>query len=181
VSAPEQALTITALPPRPMATMMAAKGITAEQIGEALGITLTDGPAISGGEDLAAWGTGPGQWLLVAPAWPGGSLAGLRQMLAGRASVVEQTGTYLAESWQGPGAEALLQRGLALDLSPGAFAPGGVRVSQIAHMGVTLARLAADRFEVLIFRSMRESFSHWTDTQSAGIALTRTPSPGLDR
>jgi len=161
--------TVTVSEPRSLAvaTVMARKGVEDAAIGAALGLAAPSRPGRTANGDLALIATGPGVWLALAEqpgeAWP----EGLEARLGGLASVSDQSGGYVVWRVAGPGAAALLQKGVAIDLHPDAFSPGAAAVTVIAHIGVILWRLeAAEAFEIAVFRSYAHDFQHWLGSQA---------------
>ncbi len=152
-----------------IATIQARKGVTADAIGERLGVALRDAPGWTGDASLRMIGTGPGVWLAIADPAPDPWAAMLRDRLAGLASVSDQSGGYGVLRLSGTHARRLLQRGLPVDLHPARFAPGSAAVSVIAHIGVVLWQLDdTPGYEIATFRSYAESFRRWLDWPAAG-------------
>jgi sarcosine oxidase subunit gamma len=156
-----------------LASVLPRRGVGAEALGAALGFAVADGPVASAGasmgEGLALWGTGPGQWLafadLGAPDWADR----LGERLADVAAVVDQSGAYSLLHIAGGDARGLLQKGLPVDLSPGAFAPGAVVVSAVAHIGVIVHQVSPESFHLAVFRSFAGSFRAWLGPAIAAL------------
>lgn len=152
-----------------LASVLPRKGVQSDAISAALGFAVLPGPVESRGSNLALWGTGPGQWLAhttdAVPDWADA----LGDRLAGLATVVDQSGAYAVLQVAGADACRLLQKGLAVDLSPAAFAPGAVLVSVIAHIGVILHHAAPGSYHVLVFRSFSGSFRDWLQASIAAL------------
>jgi len=166
-------VTLTERPGLALATIMARQGVDAAAVGAALGLAAPIRPERRAGGGLELVATGPGQWLAVADApaspWP----EVLESRLGGLASVSDQSGAYVVWRIAGPGARALCQRGVAIDLHPDAFPPGAAATTVIAHLGVVLWRLedpnAPETFEVAVFRSYAQSFRHWFEITARSL------------
>lgn len=156
-------VSITRLAGFGLATILPAKGVEPAQIGAALGIPLAPGARASGDGALALLGTGPGQWLACAKAAAPDWADALGERLAGLAGVVDQSGGYELFCLSGADALRVVQKGMPVDLSPAAFAPGAVAVSAIAHIGVIVHHVAPGVLHLAVFRSFAASFLHWLD------------------
>ncbi|GGF73185.1 hypothetical protein GCM10007301_36240 [Azorhizobium oxalatiphilum] len=127
---------------------------------EILGLPLSAGPKASLGGGLAAIGTGPGRWLVVADATGPTPLADrLEEAAAGKAAVTEQSDAYLVFELSGPRVRDALAKGLMVDLDPVAFAPGDAATTSLAFVGITLWQTdAAPIYRVAVGRSFAASF-----------------------
>lgn len=146
-----------------LATVMARKDFDAAAFGRDL---PTGSHCVARGA-LTLVGAGPGVWLAVAEdpgeTWP----EALERRFEGQCSISDQSGGYVVLRLSGPGAHALLQRGVAIDLHPDVFDAGSAAVTVIAHIGVILWRSgAAPVFDVAVFRSYAASFRDWIDAQT---------------
>jgi sarcosine oxidase subunit gamma len=153
-----------------LATIMARKGVSAEQIGAVLGLQAPTSPAFVRNGSLELIGTGLGTWLAINDTpdadWP----AALKQKLAGLAAVADQSSGYTVLRFSGPKSRALLQRGVAIDLDPTVFGVGCAATSLIAHIGVIFWQVDdAPNFDLAIFRSYEDSFRHWIETAVATL------------
>jgi len=160
-------VTITRLAGFGLATILPAKGVEAAQISAALGIAITPGAWASGDGALTLLGTGPGQWLAYADAAAPDWADALGDRLAGLGGVVDQSSGYVLFRVSGADALRLAQKGLPVDLSPVAFAPGAVVVSAIAHIGVIAHHVAPGILHLAVFRSFADSFHHWLEGAAA--------------
>lgn len=153
-----------------IAAVMARKGMSAGDIGAALGIVLADAPVLSGGGDMIFVGTGPGCWLATRDGATPDFAEELTRRLAGLASVSDQSSGYSVTRLSGQGARTLLQRGAAIDLHPDSFAAGSAATTVIAHIGVILWQVD-DRptYDIATFRSFAGSFSHWLEQTVASL------------
>jgi sarcosine oxidase subunit gamma len=158
-----------------LAAVMARKGVGAAAIGAAIGLAPLAEAGRTARADLALISTGPGVWLAVVEDVGGDWPAALEGQLDGLCAVSDQSGAYGVFRISGPGARDLLQRGVAIDLHPDAFAPGSAAATVIAHIGVILWRPGQDEtFEVAVFRSYVPSFRHWIDVN---VAIVAPPAP----
>ena len=153
-----------------VAAVMARRGVSASQVGAALGGDLPTRPGWTRVGPLTVTGVGPGAWLVAQPQPAAGWIDGLRASLDGLASVSDQSGAYRHFRIEGPAARTLLQRGAPIDLADPVFPVGSAAVTVIAHIDVVLRRLEGeDAFEAAVFRSMGESFGRWMDATVKGL------------
>jgi methylglutamate dehydrogenase subunit D len=107
------------------------------------------------------------QWYAVADGFADGALyEDLRDRLAGLASISDQSHGRVILHIEGPKARDLLAKGTGLDLHPRAFGPGRSAVTQTAHVGVHIAQVGPDAFELSLFRGFAESFWEWLGEMS---------------
>lgn len=153
-----------------LATLMARKNVSAEQIGRALGIEAPDGLRWTTAAGAALMGVGPRTWMIQrdrpSPFWT----EELRQTLDGIASVSDQSSAYRVWRISGLVARTILQRGAAIDFHPDSFSTGSVATTVIAHIGVIIRQLDDQpAYEVATFRSYTNSFRHWLDQAAAAL------------
>jgi sarcosine oxidase subunit gamma len=138
---------------------------------EAFGLELPDGSRFVEGSALSALGTAPGAWLFVArsddPRWA----EGVAHTLKGLASVADQSDAYLAVRIAGPKAQALLSRGVGVDLHDQAFPVGAAAVTAAAHLGLILWRREAQVYDLLSFRSYADDCWRWLMETAGGFGL----------
>ena len=111
---------------------------------------------------IAVHWCGPEQYYAVADGPAEGVLyddAVLR--FAGLASVSDQSHGRVILAVAGAMARHVLSKGTPVDLHPGSFAPGSCAVTQMAHVGVHLARTGAETYELSLFRGFAENFWEW--------------------
>lgn len=155
-----------------LAAVMARKGVTAEALGERLGLLAPGTPRAARDGNLTLIATGPGVWLAVAETDRDDWAEALGSTLRGIASVSEQTAGYTVLRMTGPGAGALLQKGAFVDLDPAVFAVGAAAVTVIAHIGVILWKVdEAPSFDVAVFRSLAGSFRAWVMASAADMPV----------
>lgn len=104
---------------------------------------------------------GPGQWLVVfdrllVPH----EIDECENDLKGTAYVVDQTHGRVRIRLQGSAARCVLAKGTGVDLHPDVFAIGSSAMTLIGHIGVNLARIDTDAFELLVLRNFAESLWH---------------------
>jgi heterotetrameric sarcosine oxidase gamma subunit len=81
--------------------------------------------------------------------------------LGGLASVSDQSHGRSIMTVSGPMARHVLTKGTPVDLHPNVFAQGNCAVTQIAHVGVHLARVGPETYELSLFRGFAENFWEW--------------------
>jgi methylglutamate dehydrogenase subunit D len=107
------------------------------------------------------------QWYAVSGGFADGALyEDLREHLAGLASVSDQSHGRVILHIEGPRARDVLAKGTALDLHPRALGPGRSAVTQMAHVGVHIAQVGPDAFELSLFRGFAVSFWEWLTEMS---------------
>lgn len=121
------------------------------------------------GKNLALVWSGPGQWLAVAERGAGRDLElELKPILAGLASVTDQSDARAVIRVSGPRARNVLAKGVPVDLHPRAFGPGAVAITHASHIGAILWQLdAAPTYELAMFRSYAQSFADWLEHSAA--------------
>jgi methylglutamate dehydrogenase subunit D len=155
-----------------LATVAARKGeaeALRQAVASAYGVELPDRSRAVVGPSVSFIGYGPGQWLAVSERFANETLArDLGERLRGLASISDQSGGRTVLRISGPGARAVLAKGLPIDLHPRAFGPGSAATSTISLMGVQIWQVDdAPTYDLAIFRSVSASFWHWL-TASAG-------------
>ena len=106
----------------------------------------------------AIW-CGPGQALVLGP-----------PVEIEGAAVVDQSDGWAVIMVEGTGARDTLARLTPLDLRDGAFKHGHTARTLLNHMTASLTRVAADRFEVMVFRSMAQTAVHELQTAAERVA-----------
>lgn len=123
-----------------------------------LGLTLPGPGGWTEAAGIAAFWTGPDQWMVE---FPGGAGRDVAADLAGPGvSVTEQTDGFVAFEIEGPAAKltALLER--LVNLDAGRFGPGSATRTGFHHMSVFVIRRAEDRLAVLGMRSAAGTIWH---------------------
>ncbi len=114
----------------------------------------------------AQW-AGPEQYFVLAESRGEGALyRELRAKLSGLASVSDQSHGRVILRVAGPKARAVLAKGTPVDLHPADFPVGKSVLTQMAHVGVHLTRVAGDAYDVSVFRGFSESFWEWITEQA---------------
>ncbi len=103
------------------------------------------------GEAFLAW-TGRDQAFLLGVAAP--------MIPASAAAVTDQSDAWAGLIFEGPGAHDALMRWVPIDLRPERFAIGSAIRAPIYHMQAIILRLTANRFDLLVFRSMARTAWH---------------------
>ena len=90
----------------------------------------------------------------------------VRKKLEGFASCSDQSHGRVIIRIEGPKVRNVLCKGTPVDLHESEFEIGKSVLTQMAHVGVHLTRVAADAFELSVFRGFSESFWEWLTEQS---------------
>jgi len=164
-----------------IATVMVRRGKWAELSGAVrnlFGIELPTGATCVAKDGVAFLGTGPGKWLAMDDKHGTAFVQTLETKLQGLASVVEQSGGLGVLRLAGPALPETLEKGVQIDLAPGAFPVGSVAVTSIAHIGVTLWKVdAAPTIEIAVARSLAGSFFHWLELSASAHGLSKQHRP----
>ncbi|THH35691.1 sarcosine oxidase subunit gamma [Aliishimia ponticola] len=139
----------------PLTSLMAYNGAEAglaKALETAHGMALP-GPNRATGKDgaRAIW-FGRGQVVLAGPE----PVADLAEY----AAVVDQSDAWACVELSGPKAEAVLARLVPLDLRAAHFKRGHTARTQIQHVNASVTRIGADRFLLMVFRSMAATLVH---------------------
>ena len=105
---------------------------------------------------------GPRAWLIVDDDIR--PFAEAERALAPEGALVDISHGRARYEISGPGARAKLATGIAVDMSPAAFAEGAACETMFNQIGVHLTRTGADRFEILTGLSLAESL--WRELTS---------------
>lgn len=148
------------------ASFAAAKGnvqAVCATIREAYAVELPRRPGRVEGRGVAFVWTGPDQWLALAEGANGRDLElELKSRLTGLASVVDQSDGRVIVRVAGPMATEVLAKGVPIDLHPRVFGVNSAAVTHASHIGIVIWRLDdAPTFEIAMFRSFADSFTHW--------------------
>lgn len=117
---------------------------------------------LAAGAGLALRAIPPGQWLLVGDRPTAG--AEMRRLVAAlepHAAGIDQSHGRVRLRLEGPMAAAVLSKGTAVDLHPGAFAPGRTVATLIGHVSAYLTRHETEAFEIAVPRSFAQAL--WDD------------------
>ena len=114
----------------------------------------------------AQW-AGPDQYFVTAEGRGEGALcAQVKALLGGGGSVSDQSHGRVVIRIAGPQARALLAKGTPVDLYPDEFPVGKSALTQMAHAGVHVTRVADDAYDLSVFRGFAESFWEWITEQA---------------
>ncbi|SEM79116.1 sarcosine oxidase subunit gamma [Roseovarius tolerans] len=102
--------------------------------------------------------------------------------LAAHAALVDQSDAWAVLALEGPGAPEVLARLCPLDLRDQVFKRGHVARTEVAHMAGAIARMGADNWRIMVFRSMAGTLIHEVETAMRRVAARRnSPREGADR
>ena len=93
--------------------------------------------------------------------------------LEGAGAVVDQSDAWVAVELSGADATDVLARLVPLDLRDSAFPVGATARTQVMHMNASVTKLGAERFMILVFRSMVETLYHDLEQAMAAFASRR--------
>lgn len=151
-------------------TVIARKG-QAEALSAAMmaqyGVSCPGPGRSANGNGLTLHWCGADQWYAVAEGRPESALyRDLKDRLRGLASCSDQSHGRVIITVSGPKARDVLAKGTPVDVHPRAFGPGRCAATQMAHVGVHLAQVGEDAFELSLFRGFSEHFWEWLAQQS---------------
>ena len=158
-------------------TRRGAEPALAAKVADAFGLELPTTPHRSEAGGVAFVWAGPGHWLATADGEAGHRFeARLRTVLAGLASISDQSDGRAVLHIAGPRARDTLAKGLPVDLDPSVMQSGSALVSAIAHIGVHLWQLdTMPTYECAVSRSYAHSFWHWLEASAAEYGFTVAP------
>ena len=114
----------------------------------------------------AQW-AGPEQYFVLAEGRGEGALyAQVKALLGAEASVSDQSHGRAVIRIAGPKARNVLAKGTPVDLYPDEFPVGRSALTQMAHVGVHITRVADDAYDLSVFRGFGESFWEWITEQA---------------
>lgn len=160
--------------------MAARKGRLPElvkRVREQFGVELRGGPVRTEANGLAFIGIGVDTWLVSAERDPEAMLRSLQTALDDVATVSDQSGGSTVLRLTGPRIREALAKCVAIDLHPREFQPGAAATTIASHIPLTLWRLndGVDGhlvFEVIVQRSLAESFTHVLAESAGEFGLT---------
>jgi methylglutamate dehydrogenase subunit D len=164
-----------------LVTVLVRKGKSAElaaRVRERFGVELPREPRRAVADEIAFAGTAPGAWLAMRENVGADFASSLMDSLAGLASVSDQSDGLAVLRVSGLRVRDMLCKLVPVDVHPRAFAVNQVAVTIVAHMPVTMWRVADDAggasvFEMATFRSFAESFSHAVTESAAELGSLR--------
>ena len=86
------------------------------------------------------------------------------------AAMTDQTDAWAAVELDGPTVRAALARLVSIDLRPASFKQGHVARTPIYHMPGLVCRISADRYLLMVFRSMAKTLVHDLETAMEAVA-----------
>lgn len=121
------------------------------------------------GDDISAFWTAPGQWMIAGPGRAGDDFAAEVAARAPGSSVTEQTDGWVAiiiASSEGAAPILRLAERL-INVDPDRIAPGCALRTGLDHMSVFAIRLGVERLAIIGMRSQAESLWHalWTTAE----------------
>ncbi len=135
------------------------------------GLALPGPGQWSSGQGVAAFWTGPGQWMIEAGGRADGDLSKALRAEAPGCSVTDQTDGWVCfevASTAGPAPIARLMEKL-FNIDTSSFGPGTATRTVFDHMAVFVIRRADDRLAVLGMRSAAGTLSHALETAAARV------------
>ncbi|MEP3329450.1 sarcosine oxidase subunit gamma [Sedimentitalea sp.] len=90
--------------------------------------------------------------------------------LTGHAALTDQSDAWAVVALEGAGAEDVLARLVPVDLRNSTFQIGHTLRTQVMHMNASITRVDADRFQIMVFRSMAETLVHDLRSAMEGVA-----------
>jgi methylglutamate dehydrogenase subunit D len=163
-------VTLSVRHPLLIVLIMMRKGTSkalAEALKKSFAIELPGPSHTASSKQLTLHWCGANQWYAVAKGQAEGALfLDLSAKLAGVASCSDQSHGRLTLLVAGPRARDVLAKGTPVDLHPRSFGPGRCAVTQMAHVGVHLAQVGDDVFELSLFRGFSESYWEWLTTMA---------------
>nr|WP_153747247.1 sarcosine oxidase subunit gamma [Rhodovulum strictum] len=162
-------LTLTETPGLALASLALRRGTAAPAL---FGLTLPSPGGWVAGAGVAAFWTGPGQWMIEAEGRAEHDFAAEVKRAAPGCSVTEQTDGWVAiEIASSAGADPLIRLMEKLvNVDAATFGPGRATRTALEHMGVFLIRRAEDRLAVLGMRSAAGSLWHALETAASRLA-----------
>ena len=151
------------------------------RVKDRFGFDLPNGPLCARNVDIAAIGTAPGAWLIVAEAATENFIDDLTRTLDGAAAVIDQSGAYQVLRLSGPALRDILAKGVPLDFHPEAFGLGAAAVTLADHVNIILWRVDSGEalsLDIAVPRSVFGDFWSWLTESAAayGLALDDAPS-----
>ena len=130
--------------------------------------------AVAGLKGMDVRWAGADQFFVMAVGAPDGEVEkAVRKKIGDLASVVDQSHGRVVFQISGERARDILAKGTPVDLRDERFPIGKSALTQIAHIGAHLTRVAQDAYQVSVFRGFSESFMDWLKSQSLmyGVAI----------
>jgi heterotetrameric sarcosine oxidase gamma subunit len=135
-----------------------------EAVRSHLGLELPDAPCCVRAGNRTLLGIGPGRWLFV------GVRTEELSQLKGIASLSDQGDGYAVFELWGPQLQAVLAKGVPLDMRN--FADDAAAVTAIAHIGAIVWKSARERVAIAVFRSYAGSFWSWLSASAGEFGIS---------
>ncbi|HEY8754498.1 MAG TPA: sarcosine oxidase subunit gamma family protein [Arthrobacter sp.] len=122
---------------------------------------------VGGADGVSVLWLGPSEFLVVAPEEAhdslGGGLIGSLMAALGDApgQVVDLSANRTTFELSGPQAQAVLEKGCALDLHPRSFAPGTALTTEVGNIPVVLQKTGQDSFRLFPRASFADFLGRW--------------------
>ena len=159
------AVTLSEVMPEAITSIMPYEGkweVASEALKSAHGITMPAPGRSTGKGDIRAIWTGAGQAMVLG--------ARLDAGLSAHAALSDQSDAWALMRLEGAGGEDVLARLTPIDLNPGVFKRGHVARSLLGHMNAVIARVGAEAFEIMVFRSMAGTAVHELEEAMKSVA-----------
>jgi methylglutamate dehydrogenase subunit D len=130
--------------------------------------------AVAGLKGMDVRWAGAEQFFVMAVGRPDGEVENfVRKKVGDVASVVDQSHGRVVFQITGEKARDILAKGTPVDLRDERFPVGKSAMTQIAHIGAHMTRVAEDTYQISVFRGFSESFMDWLKSQSLmyGVAV----------
>ncbi len=145
------------------------------RVNELHGVTLPSNPRlVTSRSGIDFLGTGPEQWLAIAPETADLDLAAvLAGQLTASRLLPSQTDARTLVRVSGEKARDTLAKGLPIDMHPRAFPEGAVATTHAAHIGVVIWRpIGSNTFILACSRTYSDSFWRWLTESAAEHGLS---------
>lgn len=131
-----------------------------QDLQQALGVTFPQaGQQIVAGDVRAIW-FGGGQALVL----------GAIPDLGTAAAVTDQSDAWAIVQVAGPQVTDVLARLVPIDLRAAKFPVDATARTLVGHMTASVTRMAADKFEIMVMRSMASTLAHDLERAAKGVA-----------
>lgn len=114
--------------------------------------------SLSKGEARIIW-TGGGQAMVLGP-----------KVAPQGAALTDQSDAWAVVELEGPASRDVLARLMAIDLRDGAFKRNHTARTLLRHMTCSVTRVGANRYQIMVFRSMAKTAVHDITEAMAGVA-----------
>ncbi|GEO86149.1 MULTISPECIES: sarcosine oxidase subunit gamma family protein [Alphaproteobacteria] len=127
--------------------------------------------AAAGGSDLSVRFVSPGQWFIVGDnVLTREELAALAMALKPVGEIVDQSHGRIRIGLSGNRATILLAKGCGVDFDLSQFPIGHATPTLFGHIGTHITRMAQDRFELLVLRTLAQSL--WDELVALGLEFS---------